>query len=1209
MTDIRKNILKKISQGGSMMVEAMAMLALISLVTPTLYKKSAERTSELQDINTATHVRTLSKAVDNYVAANYQKLLETEELSGGETAHKEIEIGNAELLRYLPYGYSFDNLKNFGKPKIVLQKSADSITAFIQFPKETDIGEMRAARIASMVGSNGGYVAGSGDAKGVGGVWSLSKDQLSSSGFTGDKGSVMVASSEAINSATSGALENEKYLQRTQPDDPEEIWRNTMTANLYMGGVDGGDITDTSMHGIFGVNQMIVGATDEDKYDESTKYADKATGLVLAGEKSAWIGGVLDVVGDTNVVGNTKVATGVDSTFQAGENGVYIDASGNAVNLANDGTLSGIDATSTVVKLVEEGNQGVLEVSITEDRIGSVSAKGKFTVENEKESFLTGKTVIGAYSMPTRDATESSYKVLEDELMNDIKLGVSGDVYVSRSLEAKQIGTQTGQIENLSAGKGSNHWWLNANEDGVTVNDGTRDRLRIGNFLAPNGKDYQQYTQLLGNGGNTKLDLGDTNAVLQGDDEVDIYTSETGGVVSLQKGAITLTGQYDTGDDVVTGNTVDISAEKIALGGKDAWVKSTDIHSNKFNIHGQEDNTAGTDKNILSINASEAGGITTLDSKKIGMKSDSVTVKSHGFRVMQNETTQQNSLGMIQSLAPTALFQVVPNKTNANSTEKTEKYAEANVEIDDTKMQISYVSKTTDRKTGKKIMTPILEVDYSDNKGNPSSIDVNADGTRPHGSVYIRRGAIELEKYDATDTDFPEETIRTADTGTGYIEASRFVSNAVEKNGDNYGVATPVYAGDYYQVYDENTKKWVSSPYYGENEDPSLQMNRYMVNPAYTSVMHDIKLTTRGGARLSDILPDFINKGIYVVTNTYADDVDIDRISPILSNDQVIACKNNGCSPNSSDVIEDIVEDGDGVTLEGNKRWASPFLGIVPAPQCPPGHAKLMTLTPAAFEMAQATSSINVLDTGAAVHPFVKESTVTDGTEVKKRFTTDPSGGGINDLDPNVAIAEPEYKQLTVATGYKTNANGEEDTTQLSTETRYFLGYSDSDGTKYDPKPLYFQHSTRLRGMVQPQAFGVEGSCGSECGENFAGWSAIMGFVYPGNQYKAILEKLGAQNIQDDDYYWNVFPVQTKTIEAYATVYCYFDRTNIFNSGNNPRYVDQYDQLNNFRQGYVKTGGETRDNAPGVKDSDRPGYNTEYIERLNDPTLSYQDPW
>ena len=49
-----KNFISKVNQTGSLMIEAMAMLALISLVTPTLYKKSAERTTELQDINTAT---------------------------------------------------------------------------------------------------------------------------------------------------------------------------------------------------------------------------------------------------------------------------------------------------------------------------------------------------------------------------------------------------------------------------------------------------------------------------------------------------------------------------------------------------------------------------------------------------------------------------------------------------------------------------------------------------------------------------------------------------------------------------------------------------------------------------------------------------------------------------------------------------------------------------------------------------------------------------------------------------------------------------------------------------------------------------------------------------------------------------------------------------------------------------------------------------
>ena len=42
MKNMRKNILKNISQSGSMMVEAMAMLALITLVTPTLYYETEE---------------------------------------------------------------------------------------------------------------------------------------------------------------------------------------------------------------------------------------------------------------------------------------------------------------------------------------------------------------------------------------------------------------------------------------------------------------------------------------------------------------------------------------------------------------------------------------------------------------------------------------------------------------------------------------------------------------------------------------------------------------------------------------------------------------------------------------------------------------------------------------------------------------------------------------------------------------------------------------------------------------------------------------------------------------------------------------------------------------------------------------------------------------------------------------------------------------
>ena len=118
-----------------------------------------------------------------------------------------------------------------------------------------------------------------------------------------------------------------------------------------------------------------------------------------------------------------------------------------------------------------------------------------------------------------------------------------------------------------------------------------------------------------------------------------------------------------------------------------------------------------------------------------------------------------------------------------------------------------------------------------------------------------------------------------------------------------------------------------------------------------------------------------------------------------------------------------------------------------------------------------------------------------------------------------------------------------------------------------------------------------------------------MGFVYPETLYGTVISALTGANIANDEssvsntrVYWNVFPVRARSMEAYATVYCYFDRTNIFNSGNNPKYVDQYDQMKNFRPVYQKEGA-------GTYNGDTPGNNSNYIERLNDPHLRYKDPW
>ena len=416
--------------------------------------------------------------------------------------------------------------------------------------------------------------------------------------------------------------------------------------------------------------------------------------------------------------------------------------------------------------------------------------------------------------------------------------------------------------------------------------------------------------------------------------------------------------------------------------------------------------------------------------------------------------------------------------------------------------------------------------------------------TTSDASVYIRRGGIVVE------SETNGKIAGVADSGVGYVSASRFVSNAT---GGGSSVVTPVFSGDY------------TAPNYVK--ETAHEYDRYMVNPAYTSVMHDIKLTTRGGARLSDVLPDFINKGIYVVSNTYKDNLNINNLTGVVTNE-------NGYVRVGVDGAEEVsASDG---TYSGADQWASPYLGVVPAPQCPPGHARVITITPSGFMMSNAGSIIHT----EAYNPY-------NGGGAEARWVVDPSAN--RNVDQLFEFDSSMQGEQTISSPVYLPVEGE-----TADATRYYLGYTDN--TKGELHPLYFQQSTWLKSKVIPQAQGVTGNCQdhpSKCA-NFIGWSAIMGFLYHTNQYEKIIRIVTGTEYEANKYYWNVFPVLATTLEAYATVYCYFDRSNIYGNYMDANYVDQYDQLNNFRSGYQKS---------------HTGVNVDYIKRLNDPTLKYDNPW
>ena len=247
------NIFEKqnFTQKGSMMVEALALLGLITMVTPILYKKAAERTTELQDINVATQMRMVSTAVDEFIRDNYNEV-------GASHVGDVFKLTEAELEKldeYLPYGFSTQKSKMFEdfdvsvKKRTVLDKNNKEhniYTAAVLAPLRDNITMMRSSKIASMIGANGGVYRKSGDGddaqykiEGVQGTWSAEMGDYDFSTDNLKEGSLVVISNEAISSVR-GDVSSDDVLYRV--DDGDES-KNTMQTTLYM---DGNEIRGVS---------------------------------------------------------------------------------------------------------------------------------------------------------------------------------------------------------------------------------------------------------------------------------------------------------------------------------------------------------------------------------------------------------------------------------------------------------------------------------------------------------------------------------------------------------------------------------------------------------------------------------------------------------------------------------------------------------------------------------------------------------------------------------------------------------------------------------------------------------------------------------------------------------------------------------------------------------------------------------------------------
>lgn len=1038
---MRKQSKSGLSELGSLMIEAMAMLALISMVTPILYKKAAERTTELQDINAASQMRSLIKSLDDYVSDHYDDIIQGKKVSqncptasvdfndmkattGASTQKKTINIDH--FCEYLPYGFldkdkKAQETKTFSKNYKVVLKKVDGgsgrkrvITAFLATdPKEGDtFPKLRAARIASMIGSNGGFINVNGDkasAMGTQGIWGVDNlnTDLGIATNTVKDGAVIASSVQGI--AAQGGVDNENVLYRKYRSNRE---LNTMETDLLMGA------NAAQGQNIINVNQMIIEAGNAGNFKEGTNAANNALyiknggmtvkgGITAADTKfSVDTGGKATAV--EYVAGNFNAKDGalnLGGAFQASNSGLTMTYSGGSWSATSgvSGAPVNINANTKIT--------GNLHVTGNEYLGDDLRVGG--TIDANKLHARTQLSAGGEANAPTNAVITGTSSVFKQPTF---RIGGTGENDARLSTNATKT-VLRGGAGGLLLDSSQNVTMQSSQAGKVTISAGT---------------------------GTLDLDSGSNVTI---DSAASGYISLNGSLMKLYPSTAKVTSIVNS---FVTGNT---SAET-NLGAADAAYSITDVQNRRFKTKKMNFEVAdGSNSNVFTIDPGETG----ISGR---------AAKDKAYATMRGKLTVTNNP---VSGKTTNVFQVTPS----NQTENT---AAVNVSNDYLR-----VNNLTD---ASKVMTV-------DIKGTQK-----ADTAANKGPVYVRKGVIELAANTGS-------TVRALSEHQGYVKADRFVANkALEAK----ALSKPTDLGfDFIQS--------VSAGAY----------DHYQVNPAYTSVMHDIKLTTRGGARLSDILPDFINKGIYIVDNTY-------KIGEVSSSWSDVYPKGHALEGHHRSFNPTTAKPAD--CGSEHSCEVSPWAGFVPAPQCPPGYMKVITLTPATFSMAQA----------GIPGPL--------SSEVKPDLIID-----YNVRDPN------EYED-----GYSGTKH-----------------YNKSGYVTTAPTPLYFQKNTWLRSMVIPYNAGTKSS-------TFRGWSTVMGFIYPFSYYKKYIQLIGmpvdTTGGENKTIVWNLFPVWNQTLEGYATVYCYFNREE---ATWDATLVDKtYDQLGSFRNVYSKSNSsyESRLNDPtlGYKD-------------------------
>ena len=927
-------------------------------------------------------------------------------------------------------------------------------------------------------------------------------------------------------------------------------------------------------------------------------YINSQGGKLAAGKTAEWISAAgedtsarVDILKEAPAKAGQIFTVGGTDAFK--DNKIYADKT--KVLLENGkirvyrelgyGENSGLGGTNSGVYTGEDAITGTLS--------------GLATI-NTADVDIFGATYIGANAMKTGNKAE-------DGLYNRdrYKLGVAGSAWIDDLLWARRAWLHNAGIRELHAGfknfdeyeKKTNTAWLNVYDDSIIFRNkvkaatsdvtsrGTNDDIML---QADSSKVVVRDTDgawAWFEGGSARIGTDanyffadksvggkDGSANVVGSTLANIYTYDAtnSSKVNIQKEAMLFNGHFD---EAKYKNEIAAKAGLFTIKTTSSGVSSNASDDVQFLV----------DKNMVRT-------------RYVDFQVEDASSKVR-FRVMPD--MDPSSLSGEANVFVDGSLHVTGNKVlhvASNADQRAGSAKDANramLEIDPEYIQVWSKKKDS---TGDNFVGGASPTDYyAMFKINPYDVEGKATSStasiKKDASVYVRKGAIEIERDVLTAGVGAGDGKHAADEGYGYIKVGRMVHNGPED------VPAPTTIGGSTGGFNFKT------PY-----------DTFMVNPAYTSVMHDIKLTTRGGARLSDALPDYVLKGIYNVSNN--------------------------CSEGKA-ALDDAATPKKYCDATGFEDWASPYVGMIPYAICPPGYRQMATLVPSTFMMGQAGDLV-VEQRGAGakhwvVNPYQRQAAILNAAKgnqlIYPQLQTVSSlvfndffhKGGSTDADLDNFLTQSIQRTEGWFWGmHATYKDASQTVTENSVTPKLDSGsasgitsyeYKDKNGKLFSAvQPLYFQQNNWLKTTVRPVA---------------NGWQAYMGFLYNKNQFtdggitmndgatsatnkgmniaNSIITNHNEDGVNDgtatpvvgaEKFVWNLFPVPINTIEGIANVYCYFYRKN-FNNDTWKPFVDQIDQLGGDTDGAVKY------QKRGSKGENNP----KYIERLHDPALKYSDPW